>query len=79
MHIRLAHGPAIRALREAVGIKHGKFAADIEISAGYLTNIEKGAKQPSAAVIRRIAQRLGVNIDAITYVVTADASDGSAA
>jgi transcriptional regulator with XRE-family HTH domain len=75
MHTRLAHGPAIRALREAVGIKHGVFATDIQVSPGYLTNIEKGAKQPSPAVIRRIAVRLGVNIDSITYVVSAESTD----
>lgn len=73
MHQRLAHGPAIRAIREALGIRHGVFAVDCEISPGYLTNIEKGAKQPSPAVIARIAKRLGVTIDEITYVITAEA------
>ncbi len=73
MHTRLAHGPAIKALREALGIKHGVFAVDCLISPGYLTNSEKGAKQPSPAVTRQIAERLGVGVDAITYVVTAEA------
>lgn len=73
MRTRLAHGPAIRAIREALGIKHGVFAVDCLISPGYLTNIEKGAKQPSPAVTRAIADRLGVTVDAITYVVTAEA------
>ena len=73
MHTRLAHGPAIRAIREALGIRHGVFAIDCRISPGYLTNIEKGAKQPSPTVTAAIAQRLGVSIDSITYVVTAEA------
>lgn len=76
MHRRLAHGPAIKAIREALGIKHGVFAVDCDISPGYLTNIEKGVKQPSPAVIASIAKRLGVNVDAITYVVTANAGEG---
>lgn len=73
MRTRLAHGPAIKAIREALGIKHGAFAVDCLISPGYLTNIEKGAKQPSPAVIRKIADRLGVSVDQITYTVTAEA------
>lgn len=79
MHQRLLHGPAVRALREALGIKHGVFAIDCGISPGYLTHIEKGAKQPSPAVIASIAKRLGVSIDQITYVVSADATATSKA
>lgn len=79
MNQRLAHGPAIRAIREALGIKHGVLAVDCQISPGYLTNIEKGAKQPSPAVVRAIAGRLGVSVDQITYVVTAESKSGSAA
>ncbi|HEY9249243.1 MAG TPA: helix-turn-helix transcriptional regulator [Rariglobus sp.] len=74
MHQRLAHGPAIRAIREALGIKHGVFAIDCAISPGYLTNIEKGVKQPSPTVIAAIAKRLGVTIDEITYVISSEAT-----
>lgn len=77
MHTRLAHGPAIKAIREALGIKHGKFAVECDISPGYLTHIEKGAKQPSPAVTAAIAKRLGVSIDDITYVITAEATTSS--
>lgn len=79
MHQRLAHGPAIRAIREALGIKHGVFAVDCDISPGYLTNIEKGAKQPSPSVTAAIAKRLGVTIDEITYVVTSTTTTNRAA
>jgi transcriptional regulator with XRE-family HTH domain len=71
---RMVHGRAVRAIRESLGIAHGKFAVDIQISPGYLTNIEKGRKQPSPAVTKAIANRLGVNLDDITYVVTQDAA-----
>jgi transcriptional regulator with XRE-family HTH domain len=66
---RLVHGPAVRALRETLGVAHGKFAVDVDISPGYLTNIEKGRKQPSPAVAAAIARRLGVPLDVITYVI----------
>ena len=70
MTYRRTHGPAVRAIREALGIKHGEFAIDCEITPGYLSNIESGRKQPSPAVARAMADRLGVPLDAIQYVVS---------
>lgn len=67
MSNRTLHGPAVRAIREALGIKHGRFALDVGITPGYLSNVEKGRKQPSDAVAAAIAKRLGVTIDEITY------------
>lgn len=66
---RHLNGSTVRALRESLGIKHGIFARDVLVSAGYLSNIEAGRKQPDPAVVRRMATRLGVPIDAITYPV----------
>lgn len=66
---RKVHGPAVRAIREALGYKHGLFAVDCNMSPGYLTNIEKGVKQPSPAVAAEIAKHLGVPLVAIQYVV----------
>lgn len=60
-------GPAVRAIREALGIKGSEFAIRIDVSPGYLTNIEVGRKQPSSDVAHRIAGELGVPLDAITY------------
>lgn len=62
-------GPAVRAIREALGIKHGEFAIRCDMSPGYLTNIESGRKQPSPAATKRIADQLGVPLDAISYAV----------
>lgn len=66
---RQINGPAVRAMRELLGVKHGIFAIDCDMSPGYLTNVEAGRKQPSAKVQRAIATRLGVPLDAITYVI----------
>lgn len=71
MSARRVNGGTVRAMREALGIAHGQFAVRCGISAGYLTNIEKGAKQPSPAVARTLADQLGVPLDAITYPVAA--------
>lgn len=62
-------GPAVRAIREALGIKHGEFALRCDITPGYLTNIESSRKQPSPEVAKRIALQLGLDLDAVTYVV----------
>jgi len=66
---RRLHGPAVRVMRELTGIKHGVFAIQCGISPGYLTNIEKGLKQPAPAVAKSIADALGVALDDITYVI----------
>lgn len=66
---RKTNGAAVKGLREALGIRQGIFARDVGVSAGYLSNIEAGRKQPDAAVTKRMADRLGVTVDAITYPV----------
>lgn len=63
---RRANPASIRALREALGIRISDLARDVEISVAYACNIEAGRKEPSPAVVRRIADRLGVPLDAIT-------------
>ncbi|SDG96216.1 helix-turn-helix domain-containing protein [Klenkia brasiliensis] len=67
MSSRLVNGASVRALREAVGIRHVDFARRLAISAGYLTNIEAGRKQPAVDVTRRMAEALSVPLEAITY------------
>lgn len=69
MRKRIAHGSAIRAIREALGIPVGAFAVRCEMSQGYMSNVELGAKQPSPEKLRRIANELGVSIDAVSYVI----------
>lgn len=76
MTTRQANGASIRALREAIGIRHADFARKVGIAArgkpislGYLTNIEKGRKQPAPDLLRAMADQLGVSLDAITFVV----------
>lgn len=78
MRQRLLHGPAMKQIRLALGIKHGQFAIDCEITPGYLSNVEAGRKQPSEAVITRMADRLGVTKDDITYVISAESLSAAA-
>ena len=67
MTYRMINGPAVRALRQALGIRQTDFATAVEITPGYLANIEAGRKQPAEDVARRMSERLAVPLDAITY------------
>ncbi len=59
------NGAAIKALREAYGWQAKKFAAAVGISAPYYSRIESGDRQASPAVLRAIADTLGVPLAAI--------------
>lgn len=60
-------GPAVRAIRDAQGVKLGDLAQRAHLSGPYLTNIERGVKQPALETALRIAYALGVPPGAITY------------
>lgn len=69
MRKRTAHGAAIRAIREAIGVSGSALAPRCGVSQGYMSQIETGAKQPTVEVMARIAEQLGVPLDAISYVI----------
>ena len=66
---RKTNGLAIASLRKALGIPQRTLAARAGISAAYLSQIEHSERQPPPAVIRALADELGVAVDAITYPV----------
>lgn len=70
MATRKILGPAVRAIREAQGVRHGVLADQARLSPGYLTLIEQGRRKPSPEVITRIASALGVGLEAISYFAT---------
>ena len=47
----------------------GEFGPACQMSDSHLCNIEAGRKQPPEEVIHRIAALLGVDVDAISYVI----------
>lgn len=69
MQTRRLNGASVRAIREALGVRHGEFARRCDIDPGYLTKLEVGSRQPSVTVLRRIAMGLGVSIEAVSYPV----------
>lgn len=69
MRKRQANGPAIRAMRELLGLSVSALAPRCDVSQGYLSRVELGDKNPSPTVLRNIATALGVPLDAISHVI----------
>jgi transcriptional regulator with XRE-family HTH domain len=53
----------IRALRRAKGLSLQQLAAQSDISAGYLSEIERGLSEVSGVKLARVAEHLGVTAD----------------
>jgi transcriptional regulator with XRE-family HTH domain len=71
MTTRALNGATVRTLREVLGITQRDLAARIGISPASLSNIERSVPGASGPLMpRRIADALGVTIDAITYPVS---------
>lgn len=66
---RRVNGASIRALREARGIRQADLARSAGLSATHLNQIESGHKQPSAERLDSIATALGVEVEAVSYVL----------
>ncbi len=57
-------GDRIRQLREECSLTQGQLAQDSAVSQGYLSQLENGeVKNPSAAVLLRVAKAMRVNAD----------------
>lgn len=57
-------GDKIRQLREDAALTQGQLAAGSSVSQGYLSQLENGeVKNPSAAVLLRVAQAINVDPD----------------
>jgi transcriptional regulator with XRE-family HTH domain len=69
MDNRKVNGAAIASLRKALGISQRTLAARAAIAPAYLSQIEHSERHPGPEVIRRLADELGVPLNAITYPV----------
>jgi len=89
MSKRVALPGAIKAIREAKAGKYdpstksytidpsygaGQFATAVLISTAHLVNMEAGRKSITEDVLERIAQRLDVSLDAISYIASEEAA-----
>lgn len=69
MQTRNLNGPTVAVIRELIGVRKGEFARRCEIDPGYLTKLENGSRQPSPAVMKRMANALGVSLEVVTYPI----------
>ena len=67
MATRRTNGKAVSAFRELTGLTQRELAERVGIDRAYLSNIERGAKNPALLTAARIAGVLGVELEAITY------------
>ena len=79
MRKRVINGTALRTIRELKAKEDrsflsGNFAPTCLMSQAHLINIEKGRRFPPEDVIVRIASRLDVPVDAISYVLPQEAA-----
>jgi len=62
MDVRARLGANIRRLREDLAVSQEAFADSCEIDRTYISGIERGRRNPTIAVVARIADALGVDI-----------------
>jgi transcriptional regulator with XRE-family HTH domain len=63
--MKLDVGHTLRIIRQAKGLKIGVVAKAAAVSTPFLSLIERGQREPSMAVLRRLAVALGVPVEAI--------------
>jgi transcriptional regulator with XRE-family HTH domain len=61
MDVRKRLGRNLRAKREAMGLSQEKFADEAGIHRTYISDIERGVRNPTIGVVDRIAKALGVS------------------
>lgn len=61
MEIRQRLGRNVRKLREQKGWSQEKFAFEADIHRTYVSDIERGARNPTITVVDKLAKSLGVS------------------
>lgn len=62
MDIREIIGWNLRRLRRERGVTQEDFATDSGFDRGYVSGVERGVRNPSATVLARLAEALGVDV-----------------
>lgn len=56
-------GKNLKKIRTDKGISQGDIARSLDVSRGYISNIENGKTNPTLATISRLAKAVNVSID----------------
>jgi transcriptional regulator with XRE-family HTH domain len=62
-HARL--GTAVKAIREEQGLKQTEVAERMDVPASFLSDIERGVRNPSLSTLYSLADALGVKLSEI--------------
>jgi len=65
MDICLKFGRRVRKARKSVGLSHEEHAHEADSNRTYISDVERGTRNPSIEVVERIAQALGVTIGSL--------------
>lgn len=60
-------GEAIRIARSFLGLSQKELAASINVTSGYLSQIESGAREPSQKILRAIASEIGIPTSSLVF------------
>lgn len=69
MSVRKLNGASVRVIRELSGISLTDLAARVGIAKASLSNVERGIYGTSPETNRKLAEAMGVPLEAITYPV----------
>jgi len=56
-------GKNLKRIRTSKGISQGDIARSLEVSRGFVSNIENGKTNPTLSTISKLANALGVSVD----------------
>jgi transcriptional regulator with XRE-family HTH domain len=62
-----AFGRRVRSIREALRLKQNEFAAGLELSEGYICQIEKGKGNPTYEFFYKLVSKYNVSLDYLFY------------
>ena len=68
-------GERIREARKVKNLRQIDLAAELEISTPYLSSVERGAKEPSLAMFKKMEKVLNVKAIYLIFGVTSDNCD----
>lgn len=60
MDIRQRLGRNLRRLRQEKGLSQEEFAFEAEIHRTYISDLERGARNPTVTIVEKLAKALGV-------------------
>lgn len=61
MDIRVQLGENLRRLRTEKGLSQEQFAFEAKLHRTYISDIERGARNPTVLVLQKLAEALGVH------------------